>query len=382
MLWLFWIALGLLLYTFLGYPVLLWVLGRLVTRSHRRASIRPAVSVIIAVHNGATVIREKLENTLNQDYSGEWEIIVVSDGSSDPTCEIVRSFAGRGVILIEMAQRRGKHHAQLAGRNAARGEILVFTDVTALLEPSGLRAMVENFADSSVGVVSSEDVVASKAGGGAGESMYVGGEMKLRRLESQIGSVVSASGSFFGARKKVCEPWDPDSCSDFFVPLQAVMYGLRVVVDPESRARFGVLDSGGAEFGRKVRTIAQGLDVFFSYLMLLNVFRYGLFSVQLVSHKLLRWTVPYLLGVLFVSSVLLPKSSLFYQVFLYLQLFAYGTGILGLALGGRGRWRPLRLAAFFLIGNAATITAWVKFLLGERYVVWEPSRRSYGRGAA
>jgi glycosyltransferase involved in cell wall biosynthesis len=375
MVWLFWISLAFIFYTFVGYPTLLWMLGWRGSKSHQRANILPKVSLIIVAHNAATVIREKLENTLELAYpTDKLEVIVVSDGSSDATGEIARDFGPKGVTLIEVPQRRGKGRAEMVARDAAGGEILVFTDAAVLLEPVSLRRMIENFADMSVGVVSSTDVVETQAGG-TGESSYVSREMGLRRLESCVGSLVSVSGSFWGARRQVCEIWNPQGCADFFVPLHAVARGFRVVMDPQCRARFGVLRAGRAEFRRKVRTIVQGLDVFFSHLPLLNPFRYGLFSWQLASHKLFRWLLPYAFMTLLVSNIFLGKTALFYRAFLLLQLCGYGLGLVVWALEDRLDFKVLKLPAFFLMGNAATLVAWVNFWLGEKYVVWEPSRR-------
>src|SRR5207248_7364500 len=133
--WVFWCSWVFLVYTFLGYPALLWLLARLRRRSRRRAEIWPRVSVIIAGHNVAKMIRTKLENTLQLDYPREkLEIIVASDRSEDDTAEVVRSFAHRGVKLVETAERRGKHYVQMVARDASWGEILVFTDTSVLLE--------------------------------------------------------------------------------------------------------------------------------------------------------------------------------------------------------------------------------------------------------
>ncbi len=377
MVWMFWLSLGFVFYTFVGYPMLLWALGLRRGRQHKRANIWPPVSLIIVAHNAAKVIREKLKNALELDYpSDKLEIIVASDGSTDDTAAIVREFDPQGVRLIEVRQRRGKGHAQMVARDASQGEVLAFTDASALLDPLSLQRMVENFADTSVGVVSSEDVVEVKRKDGIGEGSYVNGEMRLRRLESQLASLVGVSGSFFGARREVCEVWYPDLASDFFVPLQAVAQGFRAVVDPMCRARFAALGSKRAELQRKVRTIVRGLSVFFAHLPLLNPFRYGLFSWQLASHKLFRWLLPYAFMALLVSNIFLWKSNLFYRACLLLQLFGYGLGLLVWAVGDRVDLRLLKLPAFFLMGNAATLVAWVNFGLGERYVMWEPSQRA------
>ena len=375
--WIFWCSLAFLGYTFVGYRTLLWMLSRRYSRLHRRASIYPEVSLIVAVHNAGNVIREKLANALALDYPQEkFEIIVASDASNDDTAAIVRTFADQGVRLVEIPHRRGKGHAEMTARNASRGEILVFTDASALLEPSSLRRMVENFADPSVGVVSSNDLMEARSKDGAGETSYTQGEMGLRCLESSVSSLVSVSGCFFGARRQICDVWDTKGCSDFFVPLHAVSQGFRVVMDPDCRARVRAVGSRRAEFRRKVRTIVQGLDVFFSHLTLLNPFRYGVFSWQLVSHKLFRWLLPFGFAALLLSNIALYQVHPMYRLFLVLQLAGYGAGLLALVLENRVDLTPLRLAEFFLLGYAATLVAWLDFSLGETYVIWEPSRRA------
>src|SRR5215469_6071504 len=218
----FWFAAIFLVYTFVGYPIALWAVARRRGRPHRRVPMEPTVSIIIAAHNEAAVIKNKLLNCLQLDYPAEkLEIIVASDGSTDGTAEIVRSFTHPGVHLIEILERRGKQYAQLQARNSARGEILVFTDAGVELDSDALQNIVSNFADCSVGCVSSEDQLV-KGRGWRGEQSYVGFEMWIRRLESQIGSLVTASGSFFATRRSVCEPWHTDQTSDFFVVLNAV----------------------------------------------------------------------------------------------------------------------------------------------------------------
>src|SRR5690242_8359927 len=142
MIWFFWLTLAFLAYTFVGYPALLWLLSRKFTRLHRRSAIYPDVSIIVGVHNAGALIRDKLQNALALDYPKDHlEIIVASDASNDNTAEVVRGFESDGVRLVEVRERRGKSYAEMTGRNAARGEILVFTDASVLLEPGSLRRM-------------------------------------------------------------------------------------------------------------------------------------------------------------------------------------------------------------------------------------------------
>jgi glycosyltransferase involved in cell wall biosynthesis len=377
MVWVFWSAALFLIYTLAGYPVLLWFVSLWRSRPHRRAAINPTVSIIIAAHNEAAVIRSKVLNCLKLAYpEDKLEILVASDGSNDGTVEIVRSFRRRGVRLIEIPERRGKQHAQMLARDVSRGEILVFTDTGVELEPDGLQKIVANFADPAVGCVSSEDQLVKKKKGWMGEQSYVQFEMWIRRLESRISSLVTASGSFFAARRTVCEVWHTDQTSDFFIPLNSVSQGLRAVVDPESIGRYGLARSERDELQRKVRTIVNGLHVFFSHVHLLNPFRHGFFSWQLISHKLFRWLTPSAILLLLISNLFLWATNGFYRMCLVLQSGIYGAGLLALAASRFSRWKPIKLAGYFLLGNAATLIAWFYFLSGEKFVTWQPTQRS------
>ncbi len=375
MAYLFWASAIFLAYVFAGYPALLFVLARLRGRPHRRQAIEPSVSLVIAAHNEERQIGGKILNCLALDYPREkMEIIFASDGSSDRTMEIARSFEERGVRVVESGERRGKQHAQMLALQASRGEVIVFTDVGTRLEPDGLRRILANFADPAVGSVSSEDDVAG--GEGKAERSYVNLEMRLRRMESRVNSVVSASGSFFAARRAACDVWHTDQTSDFFVPLNAVTMGMRSVVDPESVGRFDAAGTESAELARKIRTIVNGLHVFFNHLYLLNPRAYRFFSWQLVSHKLFRWLTPFAFLGLFTASAFLARSGVFYAAAFVLQASLYGAGALALATGRARRWKPIRMAGYFLLVNAATVLAWFSYLAGERFVTWQPTERN------
>lgn len=376
MIWLFWTAAVLIFYTLVGYPALLWLLAQLRNRLHQRIPIRPTVSIVITAHNEETLIGGKITNSLGLNYPPEKrEIIVVSDGSADGTAAIAGSFAAQGVRLIDLPERRGKQYAQLQARDASAGEILVFTDAGTQLPPEALEEIVSNFADPAVGCVSSEDQLVQEKGGWIGERAYVQFEMWLRRLESRVGTVVSASGSFFAARRAVCQEWHVDQTSDFFVPLHAISMGMRAVVDPASVGIYATPHSSRAELQRKVRTIVNGLHVFFRHWRLLNPFRHGVAAWQLVSHKLCRWLVPFAMLALLAGSLALWPNGVFYRLCALLLVAGLAIGSLGLAAGRLTEWKPLRLAGYLLLGNAATVMAWSYFISGERFVTWQPTRR-------
>jgi len=375
-LWLFWLSAAGVFYAFAGYPILLLVLSRLRRRPIRAGVYVPHVSIIIAVHDEEANIGRKLDNLLDLDYPREkLEIIVVSDDSGDATNRLVADYADRGVVLLELPIRGGKHLAQKLGIERAQGEILAFTDAAPILDRQALAKMVEYFADPEVGCVSSEDRVLSESIPTGEEHNYIRHLMALRRLETGLGSVVGLSGSFFAARRELCKPWWTDRSSDFFLALEAVRRGLRAVHHPASIHYYRVTQSIGSEFVRKRRTALNGLVVLFTSLDLANPFRYGIFSFQLLSHKLCRFTAPFLLLLMLVANVRLAMDSTFFQLTLAVQVFLYLAAGLAVLIPRLARVPAVRTVVFFAIGNAAMLLAWYDLTRGRTLTIWSPTRR-------
>ncbi|MBI4167039.1 MAG: glycosyltransferase [Acidobacteria bacterium] len=376
MLYLFWIAVAFLTYTVAGYPLALWLFSFVKVRTHRKEEIRPTVSLIIVAFNEAQAIESKIRNSLELFYPRDkFEIIVALDGSTDGTESIVNTYTDKGIKLVQLPERRGKHHAQMVARDSTQGEILVFTDASVHLEPEAIERIVANFADEAIGCVSSEDAIVGDRRRWIGEGTYIQMEMGLRRLESRVNSLVSMSGSFFAARRSLCAKWHSHQSSDFFIALHAAAQGLRAIVDTQCRGHYSILHSDSAELDRKVRTIVHGLDVFFSHLNLANPLRHGFFSFQLISHKFFRWLLPFAFMAILVSNFFLWNAGTSYKVCLILQACFYGSGLLALSIHQLARIKPFKLAGFFIVGASATIVAWLKFCSGEKYVTWQPSKR-------
>jgi glycosyltransferase involved in cell wall biosynthesis len=362
-------------YAYAGYPVLLGLLAILRERRWSRGPIEPTVSLILAVHNEEQRIREKLENTLLQDYPRDrLEILVASDGSTDGTDAIVREFQGRGIRLVRTPGREGKEGAQKRAVDASTGEILAFSDAATILPPDAIRTIVMNFRDPEVGCVSSVDRVLTDEPGG--EGAYVRYEMLLRRLESRVGSVVGLSGSFFAARREVCEPWRTDLPSDFNTLVNAVGHGRRGISDDESIAYYRPVADSTREYGRKVRTVLRGITVLMSHPALLNPFRHGLFSWQLLSHKLFRWLVPYAVLLALASNIALAVSSRTWLVPLVLQGLFYLAAICGMSRRSIFRSAIFAIPAFFVEVQGSILQAWYYFLRGRRILAWSPSIRN------
>jgi len=368
----FWGSVALVFYAYVGYPCALRALAafrdRPVIRDERRTA---RVSFIITAHNEAARIEDKIQNTLEQDYPADaLEILVASDCSTDGTDAIVAAHSPR-VRLVRATERRGKEAAQELALQSASGEILIFSDVATALDRDGVATMVANFADPTVGCVSSIDRFVDDDGRVSGEGAYVRYEMSLRALETRVNSLVGLSGSFFAARRAVCARWASDRQSDFSTLLRAVDLGLRGVLDPRTAGYYRNIADDRRELDRKVRTVVRGLHVLASNARMLNPLRYGLFAWQLASHKLCRWLVPVAMVLAaLANAVLLPRSS-FYALTMILQCAFYAVALAGLWTKAPG----LRLPAYLLRANFAVLLAWIRFGRGERIAMWNPSDR-------
>ena len=370
----FWGSVALVLYAYLGYPCALWALSLFRSRPVRGSATgdeAPRASFIITAHNEAARIRDKIENTLAQDYPAHaLEILVASDCSTDGTDDIVREYSRR-VRLVRAPERRGKEAAQGLAVQSASGEILIFSDVATALARDGVTTMVENFADPTVGCASSIDRFVDPDGQVSGEGAYVRYEMYMRALETRVNSIVGLSGSFFAARREVCREWATDRQSDFSTLLRSVEMGLRGVLDMRSAGYYRNIADDRRELDRKVRTVVRGIHVLATNARMLNPLRHGLFAWQLASHKLCRWLVPFaMVGAAFSNLALLPRSPL-YGVTLLLQCAFYATALAGVRTGAP----RLRIPAYLLRANAAVLLAWHRFARGERIALWNPSDR-------
>jgi len=353
---LFWTGGFIAVYSYLLYPVLLRFLQRRPAPAMSRPDPAPLVTVIITARNEQKRITEKLHNTLALDYPAELlEILVASDASTDTTDDIVNGFTDRGV--------------------AARGEILVFTDTATRLRPNSLQLLVADFLDPGVGAVSSEDELLSPTGEVRGEGAYVRYEMALRRLESRAAGLVGLSGSCFAVRKLVCARWRIDTPSDITTALLCAQAGLKAISDGRVKGSYQDLKDESQEFGRKKRTIIRGMTAVWELRESLNPFRYGLFALQVWSHKILRWLVPVGLLLALVTSALLAGDSPLYRWLLVVQLAGYAAAAIAQISAAARRVMPLRIALYFLVANVATAAALWDFLRGVRIVTWTPSQR-------
>jgi cellulose synthase/poly-beta-1,6-N-acetylglucosamine synthase-like glycosyltransferase len=382
----FWLSAAALCYTYVGYPLLLVMVSRLGGRAVRRADLTPAVSVIITAYNEERDLAAKLENTLALDYDPDkLEVIVASDCSTDRTDEIVRQFGARGVRLHRQQERQGKTAAQNAAVEEARGEIILFSDATTLYQRDVLRVISRNFADTDVGCVAGRLVYVdpSESSVGRGARSYWGYETFLKRHESHAGSLIGASGCLYAVRRSAYVPLYHEACSDFLIATKMVEQGLRAVYEPDAVCMEETNRRTDKELRMRVRVITQTFTDLWRHRSMMNPLRSGFYAIQLLSHKVMRYLVPFFLIAILLASMALARFSAIYAAALLVQVAFYSMAALAWALEHLGmRNRLLALPQYFVLANLASLIAFYKFLSGERYASWEPIREPLARVAS
>jgi poly-beta-1,6-N-acetyl-D-glucosamine synthase len=335
----FWAALALVVYTWAGYPLLLLAAKRLGVRPVRRGKGTPPITVVIAAHDECPRIAGKIESVLALDYPrGHLQLVVVLDGCTDGTGEEARKYEGPGVEIVELPEHRGKAVALNAGLARARGDIVVFADVRQRIDRPALRALVPPFADPTVGVVSGELLLLDENGDPSGDaaSLYWRYEKAIRTLESEIHSVVGATGALYAIRRSLVAPLPEGTIlDDVLIPMRAVLAGRRCLFEPRARVFDTPSCCSAVEYRRKARTLAGNFQLLALCPALLDPRRNPVW-LQFVSHKVDRLFVPYALLFLLTSNLFL--SGTFYSLTLAGQMAFYalaGLGFLREALAAR-----------------------------------------------
>lgn len=334
----FWVSLLLILYVYFGYPALLWVWRHISHRAVRKVAWEPRVSLIVAAYNEGKHIERKIRNCLHLDYPQDrLQIIISLDGPSDDTEAMARKYRDQ-VEVIHSPFHRGKAAALNAGVRAARGELVVFADARQQLDSQAVRELVANFQDPLVGAVSGELILLDSKGREAadGAGLYWRYEKWLRAMESDIHSLLGATGAIYAIRRELYRELPEDLIlDDMAIPLQIVFQGKRSVFDPSARA-YDRIGPSEMEYGRKVRTLMGNYQLLAHMPELLLPGRNPVFF-QFVSHKLGRLLVPYFLVALFVSNAFLLDG--FYLVSFLSQAFWYLLACAGILLEKAGHER-------------------------------------------
>lgn len=369
--WAFWGAVVVIAYTYAGYPLWLWLRCRWHPLPVQSAAVQPFVSVVMVVRNEEQVLERKLENLLRLDYPDtQMEIVVVSDGSTDRTEAILREYARNPRVHAVLNQlARGKASGLNDAMNVAHGEVVVFTDARQKIEASGLRVLLNNFADPQVGCVSGELMLGDPDAGekSQGMGLYWRVEKIVREMESRCGSVVGATGAFYGVRRELLHPIPSETVlDDVYIPMRVLQANKRVVFEPRARA-WDLPDQGTErEFARKVRTLSGNYQLLQMQPWLwtaANPIRF-----EFISHKVLRLVVPFALLVALLACSFLPQP--FYRGAFLLQLAFYALSLVGMARVKIGPIARVGDAAFtFVVLNTAAVVAFANFVTGRK-VAW------------
>ncbi|MBC7891005.1 MAG: glycosyltransferase family 2 protein [Sphingobacteriaceae bacterium] len=385
-------------YTYLGYGLILFVLvklRRLAGRTHPvpdDLAFLPEVTLVVPAYNELDCVDEKVRNSLALDYPPEkLHFLFVTEGSTDGTTELIENWALHNARISGLAGsvRRGKIEAVNQAMHLVKTPVVIFTDANTQLNPAAVRRIVRHFADPKVGAVAGEkriQLLDSEAAAGAGEGLYWKYESFLKRLDTELYSVVGAAGELFAVRTELYEPVEKDTLlDDFVISLRVAERGYRVVYEPDAYALERPSFSIGDEKKRKVRIAAGGFQAIARLHPLLNVFRHGWLSFQYTSHRVMRWAVaPFCLPLILVLNVLvvvLPGVGLLppllYAGLLLAQVAFYAAAWLGYYLEDRRiRVKLLFVPYYFSFMNGCALLGYLRYRRGQDTGIWEKVRRA------
>lgn len=371
----------LVLYTYFGYFIAVIILGKILRRKVLKQDIEPHVTMLIAAYNEEKGIGLKLEETLKLDYpKDKLRIVVVSDGSTDGTDDIVRSYAAHGVELFRVEGRVGKTQARNVAMQAIDGEIVIFSDATTSYRKNIIRKFVRNFADPTVGMVTGHLIYRDTANSqmGTGQKLYWKYETMIKKAQTSMGTLTGSVGCATAFRKELYTPLPDNIIEDFTGPLMFVMKGFRVVYEEEALCFEETTQKCSNEWNMRVRVIRGGMTGMIYARKILNPFTYPIPFFQLLSHKILRWMIPVFIISLFVVTnyiVYMEPDAVFPRIFLFMQLMFYFTALCAYGLEKRGiHNRFVAIPLYFLILNAASLVALVKTLTSPLAATWETQR--------
>lgn len=379
----FWTSICALFYVYVGYLFVLAVVARFhpkKTPGGGSPASYPFLSILIPAFNEELSIQRKLENTLALKYPDDaFEVVVVSDGSNDDTEGIVARCTDSRVRLIRVAQRRGKTHAQNVGVSQCRGEIIVFSDATTTYDKNALICLAEVYRDPFVGAVSGRYQYVTdfrQSPSASGSRAFWEYENLIKRFQARVSTLTGCSGCIYSVRSELYDPLPDDACSDLVLPLKILQRGYRIGFADNALAYERATGSNREEFRMRVRVATHGIASLILMRELLKIWKYGWVSFQLVSHKVLRWCVPFFLVGLLGSSVVLARYSAAIQFLLILQLMFYGLSLLTIVIPIGRWWRLLGLLSYFCILNFAVFAGIIEVLRGNKFVTWESRSRS------
>ncbi len=383
----FWISIAVILYTYLGYGLLLFLLLKIKGLLFGKTVIpsigyTPSVTVVVAAYNEAYCIEDKILNTLALNYPNDKiRFVFITDGSTDETPAIIAKYPQ--ILGMHEPGRSGKIAAVHRAMGEVDSEIVVFTDANTMLNKDAILLMCRHYQDAKVGAIAGEKRVQidESADATAGEGFYWKYESKLKKWDSELYSVVGAAGELFSIRTNLYEPVAPDTIlDDFMISMNIALKGYKIVYEPDAYATELASANTGEELKRKIRIAAGGVQSTIRLRSLLLPFKQPILSFEYISHRILRWVVtPYLMIMAFVINIVLVSNLGFaniYGIMLLGQLFFYIAALLGWIM----EQKQLKVKVFFIpyyfcLMNYAVIAGFVRYFFGEQSVLWEKAKR-------
>lgn len=385
---LFWIGIGIVFYTYLGYGIVLYLMVKIKElfvkpRLPRLPETLPEATLLIAAYNEEAIVASKMVNCRQLDYPADkLRLVWITDGSNDNTNERLKEYPE--VTVLYQPRRQGKTAALNRALPYVNTPYVIFTDANTMLNKGAIKEIIRQFSDPRVGCVAGEKRVEIQAeqGATAGEGIYWKYESALKRLDYRLYSAVGAAGELFAIRTSLFEQMPPDTLlDDFILSLRIAMRGYKIAYSKEAYALENASLNMREEEKRKVRISAGGLQSVWRLRGLLNMFRYGILSFQYISHRVLRWTLtPIVLFALLPLNLLLACTGhTLYTVILALQLAFYLLGYLGYKMEKRNiRNKLLFIPYYFLFMNINVIRGYSYLAKHKGTGAWEKAKRGAG----
>lgn len=379
---LFWMFLGVVFYTYVGYGLLVGVWARLSrnTRNVPNVIFEPNVTLIVPAYNEASILAAKVDNCLALDYPvSKINLLFITDGSTDTSAEVLATYPQ--VQHLHVSERGGKSMAENRSMQYVKTPFVVFTDCNTMLNPEALKVMLTHYQDPKVGAVSGEKhVLNDGSASGSGEGLYWKYESFLKRCDSKIYSLMGAAGELVSFRTELFAPLENDIILDDFVQsMRIVGAGYQVVYEPKAYAMEPPSASLGEEMERKVRICAGGWQAMSRLKFLLNPFRQPIVTFLYISHRVLRWSItPALLALLLpINAYLSYTQHGVYTLLFTLQLFFYLSSLMGWWLAARGRQAGVVLVPlYFTMMNVAAFRGFGRFLRNTQPAAWDKAQRT------
>ncbi len=366
----------LVLYIYLGYPSCVFLLASFFPRKSQQQPFQADVSILISAYNEEKFIGKTIENKLLQNYpNGSIEIIVISDGSTDGTDDIVKNISNDKLTFIRQTPRQGKTAALNLAVSKAKGDIIVFSDANSIYQSNALLQLINNFSDPEVGYVTGKMVYTNPDGSTVGDGCdtYMRYENIIRTYESRFNSIVGVDGGIDAMRRELYQPLNADQLPDFVQPLRVIEKGYRVIYDPMAILQEETLTDTQSEYRMRVRVSLRALWALFDMRDLLNPIKFPVFSWQLFSHKVLRYLAWLPIILLLILNTFILGSGTIYVVIFTGQLMFYTAAVCGYIMRSRKN-NPVYLSApyYFMLINVAAAHAFLQFSRGKKQVLWTP----------